>query len=253
MARPVLFTEVDSLPDILPANRHKLMFPNIAGVDGNKLMLHGVSITIPTRGIAQIPVKYLGHGVSFRGGSTSEHVITVEFYEDSAGFVLKALSNWMNIISDKTTGGGGYKNEYAKDGTLYVFDTTGNATHSFLFKNMWPFNIAFPQLGQDSAPFQVTVQFSVDVVDLNSSYSLRTATTGKRRTSETWGNPYSDTNSSSKSTLYNLTNGAIVGLGSQYGGIGLASGVSISASGLGVGGSISLGAFKMNFGSLFGF
>lgn len=263
MARPVTFTEIDSTPDIISTNRHKLVFPDIDGVDGYTLALHSVGINIPAYALSQISVKYLGNTTIFAGGSASEHVLSVDMLENSDGVVLQSLRKWMSIIRSNKDGSGGYKQEYAKDALLFVFDSTGNVTHSFTLINVWPFSIGHPQLGQDSAPFQLSVQFSVDAVDLDNSYAY--PSTGNTASSNTYGNPYSVSNFASQSPVFNLSNGSIVNLGSSPGGLSLngsasfgglldfSGGVSLGSNGLNIGGSVSLGAFNMNFGSLFSF
>lgn len=241
MARPVTFTEIDRMPDVLSTNRHKIVFPDVPGMSGEPLTLRNTSVTLPTTSIAQIPVRYLGTQVSFKGGSTSEHVLGTEFYETSDGAVLNGLNSWMNVVHNKKTTGGGYKVEYARRAELHVFDTTGVATHIFSLLGVWPMSVSYPQFGQDSGPFQVTAQFSVDAVDLNASKYLMSASTGTTRTNQTFGNPSSMTNFGSMSSVFNMSNNSLLGVGSY------------ATSGLGVSGTIGFGAFRVNFGALFSF
>lgn len=247
MATPITFTQIDSVPDILPANRHKLIFPSMGG-NASGLTLRYVSVQLPTEGIAQITIPYLGHPISFRGGTTSEHTVTVEFNEDSAGTTLNTLYAWMGLVRSHKQGQGGYKKEYAKDGELHVFDTTGVPTHKFTLLNMWPFNITLPQNGQDSAAYQVSVQFSVDGVDLTTSTEYEPAT-GNDAVNNVYGNPYSEVGSGITDSVLNMSNGTVLGAGTSGSSLGLSGGISLSSSGA----TISLGTFSLKFGSLFKF
>lgn len=166
---PISFEQINSIPDILPNNRHELRFPTISDSDGYQLTLRHGHVTLPQASIGQVQVKLLGHRVAFAGGMAHENSMTVTFLEDSAGTVLQALIAWMEIARNRNTGGGGLKSEYAANGTLYMHDTNGDKVHTFTLFNMWPMAVSYPDMGEESGPSEVEVTFSVDAVDLETS------------------------------------------------------------------------------------
>lgn len=101
---PISFSQINAIPDVLPNNRHELMFPSIQGSDGYALTLRHGHVTLPQAQIAQIPVKFFAHSVAFAGSLSAENSMTVTFLEDSNGTVLQALIAWMQIARNRETG-----------------------------------------------------------------------------------------------------------------------------------------------------
>lgn len=170
MIRPWTYGDFDAVPDIVASNMFSIMFPTITGIDGYELSISATSVQLPVSSIGQIVVFYLGHPVAFRGNKSSEHVVTVEFFENADGTVLHSLKQWEWYVRAVQDGTGGFKEHYAKEGYMYAFDTTGAVVHKFVMKNMWPMAINYPQFSQDSAPMQISAQFSVDDVELDGDY-----------------------------------------------------------------------------------
>lgn len=180
---PISFEQINAIPDPLPNNRHELRFPSINGADGYDLTLRHGHVTLPAATYGQIRVSMFGHKVAFAGNVAHDNTLSVTFTEDSQGTVLQALIAWQQLARNVETGTGGLKQEYAANGELYMYDTMGNKVLTFILFNMWPMVVNYPDMGEETGPAQVEVQFSVDAVDLKSnSGAYGSNQTGKKST-----------------------------------------------------------------------
>lgn len=163
---PITFEQINAIPDPLPNNRHELRFPSIANSDGYALTLRHSVVSLPAATLGQIRVRILGHSVAFAGGVAHDNIMSVSFTEDSEGTVLRALISWLEVARNRDTASGGLKSEYAADGQLLLHDTMGNIVHRLTLHNMWPMSVNYPEMGEETGPATVEVQFSVDAVSL---------------------------------------------------------------------------------------
>lgn len=191
---PVIFSQVNSIPDFIASNRHQLSFPSVRGIDGNALMLRHSEITLPNVNVAHIRVRLFRSPVGFRGGTSFSNVLTVSFFEDSKGTSFNNLNQWMTLVRNPKTGTGGLKSEYASDANLRVFDTMGKVVYNFQLLNIFPLDITMFELGEDSSAAKISVQFNVDAVDVL-NVSPQQASSGRSGSTQAFRNQfdYTDT------------------------------------------------------------
>ena len=225
---PITFEQINAIPDVLPNNRHELRFPSIAGSNGYALTLRHSAVSIPAATLGQIRVRLFGHSVAFAGGVAHDNIMSVTFTEDSEGTVLRALISWLEVARNRDTASGGLKSEYAADGELLLHDTMGHIAHKITLHNMWPMAINFPEMGEETGPATVEVQFSVDAVSLELKNSSQHQT-GKK-----------SLRGSGNSFAYPNVDPTSLDFGSSVGNM------SITGSNFNVRKTLQLGAFQLN-------
>ena len=163
---PMTWNQVNQMPDIAANNRFKVFFPTLDGIDTKPLtdLVHGVSL--PQNGVGHIQVRLFGSSIAFAGSRVFDNTMQVSFYENVKGQGLSAIEAWKSKIRTRN-GARNRKFAYAKNGTLEIYDTTGETIYSIPLNNMWPMTIEYPQLDEaGSAPMEFNVTFSVDFAEL---------------------------------------------------------------------------------------
>lgn len=160
---PISFDEIASIGDQLSSDRFTLY---LSGVEGDRILtLQQATVSIPAHEVSQILVKIFGWPVAFAGRRVQENSFNVNFYENVFAQTSTALLNWQKLAAEFEKAGGAPRNEYAKKAKLEVYDTTGKSALTFNLNNCWPMRITHPEGSEDTAAYQVSVDFSVDSVD----------------------------------------------------------------------------------------
>jgi hypothetical protein len=167
---PVFFNELNSLPDILSGDRHKIIFPSLPGVNGDLLSKLYESSSLPTVGVGHTVVKLFGHSVAHAGSLEFDNQFSVNFHEIVTGGVSLSIYNWMKLVRDSDSGVSVSKLNYAVDMPVFIYDTTGKAALTYTLLNAYPIAKEPAELGETPGPYAFTVQFSCDGLDLKNAY-----------------------------------------------------------------------------------
>lgn len=165
---PFTFSEIDAVDDALDASRFIFRFPTIpGGGDAEKLTILGTTAQFPEAATAQVNVKFPG-GISrrFRGGSNTDGTLTVVFIEDSKGNASKIMNKWRKFVRDSDTSTSKSIDEYAVDCEAVWFDTKGDDALALDLFEIWPMNVGFPSVSEQSGQSEFTVTFSVKKIKI---------------------------------------------------------------------------------------
>lgn len=164
---PITYTQVESAGDPLPNNRAVLYFPQIPDVlNGNDLTLRHTTVSMPPIQIGQVIVKQLGYSIAFAGIRTQQNTFNVEFVETTGAPVTKTLLRWSDIAAGFKSQLGKLKADYAVNCQCIAYDSTGATALVTTLYNVWPINVTYGQYTEDSGPSMVSVDFSVDCIDV---------------------------------------------------------------------------------------
>lgn len=93
--------------------------------------------------------------------------ISITFYMDGAGSVLKWLDNWKRQIKDFATGLYNGQSAYKRDMTFTLLDTMGNVNTTLLYKGCFPLVTSALDLSYNESGHLVLSQpFSVDDMEV---------------------------------------------------------------------------------------
>ena len=158
------FSQFQGLPDVLALDRFQILLsPTGSNSTNQVLALRCVQLTIPQETTEPMLVAIQGLEFSFRGRRTYDKTIQATFVETIDGAVQKAIRTWTQDIVGGESGNGQKKADYATQGTINVFDQSGNIALSYLVDNMWPSDISQMQLdGNVANPFFQNITFTFD-------------------------------------------------------------------------------------------
>lgn len=177
---PISFSTLNNLPDVLGEFRHLWVFADVPGVATHLLQCYNSRVAFPDFAVGHIQVKVLGHSVGFAGGLQFENIISATFYENVQGAMVQSLLRWQARCRDPETGLSLPKRDYARNGTLALYDTAGKSVLEFATLNVFPVTIQVPEVSEQSGPAEVQVQFNVDALRLKgSSTNLTPAQAGE--------------------------------------------------------------------------
>lgn len=162
---PFTWNQVNTMPDITSANRYKVFFPRIPGVDTQALSILVKSVTIPRKAIGHITVKIMDFSLGFRGGIEFENMLSIRFHENVRGEATRSIQRWMRLARN-INGKSELKRTYARDGKLEIYDAIGRPTFYIPLYSMFPLSIEFPELDDSSSQaYEFTVEFNVDMAE----------------------------------------------------------------------------------------
>jgi len=163
------FNQVAAAGDVLPHNRHSLIFPNLPnGGNGYDLSIRNTTVSFTPWEVGQIIVKMYGWSVAFAGRRNNPNTFSCAFLETTDAPVIKTLLGWQSACSGFKKPNGLLKSKYAVKAKLYVYDTAGNKAFTVILYNVWPQSITFSDIQEDSGAAEVTVNFSIDAMDIES-------------------------------------------------------------------------------------
>jgi len=161
------FEQTVSIGDILPNNKYSLYFPTLPnGVEGKTLTLRNAGVSLPTAEVGQIVVKTFGWGIAFAGRRSPVNTFSATFVETLNSPTMHSLYGWQDMCSGFKSSLGSKKSEYAVNVKLVVKDNTGKYALECKLHNVWPKSITLDALAEDSSALEVSVDFSLDAVDL---------------------------------------------------------------------------------------
>lgn len=173
---PVKLSTASAMPDILNANRHRLMFGSLPfdaegsgrkGMGGEGLMIKNVEVQIPGFTVGQVRVPILGYPIAFAGGFIDhENRFTTSFYEDSYGQTIRSLLRWQRYCRGFNDRRGAFKHQYALNNVLlHAHNTVGKAAYTLIFDKVWPTVVTVAPSTEDGSPAMHHVEFSFDFID----------------------------------------------------------------------------------------
>jgi len=171
----VSFAQVTSQADLLDQVGFLLDLGVIPGVGGSEhLSIKCLNCPLPGMGQEDMKVVLHGHQIGFRGRRNNPGTVSPTFYEDSRMLTLDALRGWLEYTAGSESGNSqGYKNQYAVDANLIVYDTTGKAVRAHIIEGMRIQDVPDVTFdGGSSAPIQVAPTFAYDRVDWNNGRML---------------------------------------------------------------------------------
>jgi hypothetical protein len=158
------FSDFNSLPDVLAVDRFELLLsPSGSSTTNQVLAVRCIQLNIPQEQTEVMPVNIQGMEFNFRGRRIYDKAITAVFVETVDGAIQKAIRTWTQQVVGSESGNGATKKNYATQGTINVFDQSGNTSLLFLVDNIWPSDIAQMQLdGGQANPYMQSVTFTYD-------------------------------------------------------------------------------------------
>lgn len=211
---PISLDQVAGL-EVLASNRCTIFIPSNPGGDGQGLTLRHGSVQLPQLEVSQIMVKLGGFNVAFAGRRSQQNSISVEFTETIDGYATKELILWQQACAGYKNAGGRAKSEYAKEAQIQIYDTMGQQSLYFKVLNMWPMRINNPELGEDSQPYHLQVEFSIDAMDLVAAGNS-TITYASSPSFYFGGNPAYETPKTVESVGINVANAGNISFGTTF-------------------------------------
>ena len=121
------------------------------------------NITVPFNHIDANPY-HRGNSKRYDPGFVDVDGLSITFYEDVRGTILRYLNNWKKLIVDK--GFYGLPHEYKQPIIITMHDYTGNPVVVFRALGCWPSTVNDLDLdGGTNEGLKVNVQFSVDDIE----------------------------------------------------------------------------------------
>lgn len=169
MARPTL-EEIQGLTDPLQTDSFELLFGNIpGGLSAGSLRLRCQQISRPGHTNEQAQLELHGQKLNFAGRKTYSGTLSATFTEHSDGVTARILEQWSELCKGTNTGkSAGYKQEYAVNADLIIYDVTGSIVETVTIEGIWPTEVSELQLdGQSTQIALYQSQFSYDVYRSN--------------------------------------------------------------------------------------
>lgn len=158
------FSQFNALSDVLALDRFQILLSPANSANTNQVLaIRCVQLSIPQETTEAMMVAIQGLEFNFRGRRTYDKIIQATFVETIDGAVQQAIRTWTQQIVGGESGNGAQKSVYATQGTINVFDQSGNTALSFLVDNMWPSDVGQMQLdGQTANPYFQNITFTFD-------------------------------------------------------------------------------------------
>jgi hypothetical protein len=137
--------------------------PSGSGTTNAVLAVRCTQISIPEEQTEAMLVGIQGLEFNYRGRRIFDKTIQATFVETTDAAVQTAIRTWTQQIVGSESGSGATKATYATQGTINIFDQSGNVAISFLVDNMWPASMPAVQLdGNQAQPYYQQVGFTYD-------------------------------------------------------------------------------------------
>jgi hypothetical protein len=158
------FADFNALPDVLATDRFEiLLVPNGQDNTNAVLALRCMQVGLPDTQVEPMIVAIQGFEFNFRGRKTYDKLIQATFVETIDGAVQGAIRGWMESVCGTSSGNGLTKANYSTNGTINVFDQSGNIALTYNVVNMWPQGLPSVMLeGSQAQPFLQQISFTYD-------------------------------------------------------------------------------------------
>ena len=169
------FSDFDALPDVLAVDRFELLLAPAGGVSNvnQTLAIRCTQVSIPQEQTDVMTVQIQGLEFNYRGKRMFDKSMSATFVETTDGAVQTSLRAWTQNVCGSESGNGQIKKQYSTQGTLNVFDQSGNTALFFVIDNVWPSDLQQVQLdGNQAQPYFQTTTFTFDRLRPPSSVSM---------------------------------------------------------------------------------
>ena len=165
----VAFSDINALEDTLSTDRFELLLePSSPAGINQTLALRCQQVVVPEEIIEPMLLQIHGMEFSYRGRRTYDKAIGASFVEFSDAALGQSLRSWLQNVVGGESHNGQTKAQYSVQGTLNVFDQSGNTAITYTLDNVWPSSIPQIQLdGTNAAPMIMQVTFTFDRMSQN--------------------------------------------------------------------------------------
>lgn len=162
------FDEVSTVKDPMLNDNYDISFPSVpgGGGDGRALRLQCKTAVKPGTNLAEVEVELFGHKLMHAARRTWSNEISVEFIEDNTGNITKILEAWAEVARATRTQHGAFKDTYAVNAKLRIYDQPGNVVMTYTLRNCWPSQV--PDIsfdGSGGAIITLGATFKFDIVE----------------------------------------------------------------------------------------
>lgn len=161
--------DLRGLPDPLLQYRWTLIIANVpGGGDGRRLQYQCKTSSIP--GLSNEEVTATTHGIDlhFAGRQMYNGTLSTTFYETRDLVVYQTLRDWLDFARNHRAGTGNYKDNYAVNAQLILFDDTVKIIKNVDLEGFFPKEITEAGLdGSSSGIVEFSVNWSFDVSSLS--------------------------------------------------------------------------------------
>lgn len=163
------FSQIDALADALATDRFEILLDPQAIQGANSVLaLRCQQIVVPEEMIEPMLLQIHGMEFSYRGRRTYDKAIGASFVEFTDAAAGQSLRTWMQNIVGGESHNGQSKRQYAVQGTLNIFDQSGDVALAYRLDNCWPQQIPQIQLdGTNAAQFVMQTTFTFDRLSQN--------------------------------------------------------------------------------------
>ncbi len=162
------FDEVSTVKDPMLNDNYDITFPSIpgGGGDGRALRLQCKTAVKPGTNLAEVEVELFGHKLMHAARRTWSNEVSIEFVEDNTGNITKILEAWAEFVRATRTQHGAFKDTYAVNAKLRIYDQPGNVVMTYTLRNCWPSQV--PDIsfdGSGGAIITLGASFKFDIVE----------------------------------------------------------------------------------------
>jgi len=139
MPKPSFGDVAASVLDPMLSDNFFLNINDIPGVGtfDNALRMQCQSAVKPGMTINAVEVQVFGHTLEYAGNLTYGHDMSVEYVENRSAQITQTLEAWAEYIRSRESQHGAFKKEYARDGTLTIYDQKGAKVIEYKIENMF--------------------------------------------------------------------------------------------------------------------
>ena len=169
----ISWSQFDALPDVLGNDRFQLLIAPTNNTSlAETLAIRLQQVAVPEESFEPMMVGIQGFEYSFRGRRVYDRAINGTFVETIDGAVSTGIANWMQDVGGGESGNSitGGKPSYSTQGTLYVYDQSGNTALTYDIDNCWPSQAPTVQLdGTQTTHYAKQIQFTYDRFTLSTA------------------------------------------------------------------------------------
>lgn len=141
------------IKDPMLSNLFTFEIPNIptGTADEQYVLLQCQQVAKPGWTINNVEAQLFGHTLEYAGNKTFGHDLSATYVDNSKGTILRIFEKWGEICRGSKTQTGSYKNDYARDAKLTIFDTNNQAVLIYTIYGVWPSQLPDTQLDGTNA------------------------------------------------------------------------------------------------------
>lgn len=156
-------SDVRALPDPLMTYNWDLIVPIMPGTANTRpFTFKALSAVIPGKLLEQVPVNLGPAEVRYAGRENNSHSWACTFHETRDTGTREMLRRWQQLARNNIANTGTYKDVYAVNAELVLYDDIPNEVRRFVLFGVFPETIDDSSLDRASAAVQISVTFSYD-------------------------------------------------------------------------------------------